>query len=37
MEVEEPALAFDSVERRVPFDRLAHPGQKSPGLRRSSS
>src|SRR4029450_8730710 len=26
MEVEEPALALDSVEGRVPFDRLAHAG-----------
>src|SRR5688500_17463829 len=26
VEVEEPALAFDSVKRRVPFDRLAHAG-----------
>src|SRR5439155_14933388 len=24
MEAEEPAVALDSVERRVPFDRLAH-------------
>src|SRR5829696_2206727 len=24
MEVEEPPVAVDSVERRVPFDRLAH-------------
>jgi hypothetical protein len=23
---EEPALALDAVERRVPFDRLAHAG-----------
>jgi hypothetical protein len=27
MEVEEPALALDSVERRVPFDGLAHAGE----------
>ena len=26
MEAEEPALALDAVERRVPFDRLAHAG-----------
>src|SRR6185295_2829547 len=26
MEAEEPALALDSVERRVPFDRLAYVG-----------
>src|SRR5262249_3618204 len=26
MEAEEPALALDSVEGRVPFDRLAHAG-----------
>ena len=26
MKVEEPALALDSVEGRVPFDRLAHAG-----------
>src|SRR5438046_1858771 len=26
MEVEEPALALDSVEGRVPFDRLAYTG-----------
>src|SRR6202171_5965655 len=26
MDAEEPALALDSVQRRVPFDRLAHAG-----------
>src|SRR6266498_4821278 len=26
MEVEEPTLTLDAVERRVPFDRLAHAG-----------
>ena len=26
MEAEEPALALDAVERRVPFDRLVHAG-----------
>src|SRR5881628_178872 len=26
MDAEEPALALDSVKRRVPFDRLAHAG-----------
>src|SRR5205823_9713495 len=26
MDAEEPALALDSVKRRVPFDRLAHIG-----------
>ena len=26
MEVQEPALTLDSVEGRVPFDRLAHAG-----------
>src|SRR6185436_1110463 len=26
MEAEEPALAFDSVEGRVPFDRLVYAG-----------
>src|SRR6185369_5799848 len=26
VEVEEPALAVDAVERRVPLHRLAHPG-----------
>src|SRR4051812_38133802 len=29
MEVEEPALALDSVERRVPLDRLAHAGDRA--------
>src|SRR5205809_3464485 len=26
MDVEEPALALDSIQRRVPFDRLVHAG-----------
>jgi hypothetical protein len=26
MDAEEPAWALDSVQRRVPFDRLAHAG-----------
>jgi hypothetical protein len=26
MKAEEPALALDSVKRRVPFDRLVHAG-----------
>src|SRR6058998_2889527 len=26
MDVEKPALALDSVKRRVPFDRLTHAG-----------
>src|SRR4051794_28849599 len=26
MEAEKPALAFVAIERRVPFDRLAHAG-----------
>src|SRR5947209_7982564 len=26
MEAEEPALALDAIEGRVPFDRLAHAG-----------
>src|SRR5262245_59117153 len=26
MKGEEPALALDAIERRIPFDRLAHPG-----------
>src|SRR5690606_39007236 len=26
MDAEEPALALDAVQRRVPFDRLAHAG-----------
>ena len=29
MEAEEPALALDSVEGRVPFDRLAHAGDSA--------